>query len=105
MRRRLAAILCLLSLFAVQSAVAAAQSQPVAVCRSDDGRTLTARFDIAGRSARVTLPDGETLTLPLALSASGARYSNGASTYWEHHGSARFERGEVLVFEGKCLDD
>ncbi|MBI5518794.1 MAG: MliC family protein [Desulfovibrio sp.] len=48
------------------------------------------------------LPGGETLTLPLALSASGARYSDGESTYWEHHGSARFERGDVVVFEGRC---
>ena len=41
-------------------------------------------------TAHVTLPD-TVLHLPLALSASGARYSDGRYTLWEHQGTARLE--------------
>jgi membrane-bound inhibitor of C-type lysozyme len=108
MRIRFAAAFCLLLLLTAQPAPAASGSspaadQPSAVYRTEDGRRLTARFDIPGRTVRITLPGGQTLTLPLAVSASGARYSDGASTFWEHHGRARFERGDVVIFEGECV--
>ncbi len=47
------------------------------------------RFTVAyrGDSAIVAIP-GDTLTLPRAVSASGARYSDGTSTFWEHQGAA-----------------
>jgi membrane-bound inhibitor of C-type lysozyme len=41
-------------------------------------------------TAYVKLP-GRDLRLPLARSASGARYSDGAHTLWEHQGTARLE--------------
>lgn len=66
-----------------------------------DGRQLRARFDIPGKRVRVTLPDGARLTLPLALSASGARYSDGRATFWEHHGDVRVERDGKLIFKGR----
>jgi membrane-bound inhibitor of C-type lysozyme len=41
-------------------------------------------------TAYVKLPDEE-LRLPIARSASGARYSDGEHTLWEHQGTARLE--------------
>jgi putative lipoprotein len=34
---------------------------------------------------------GTTFRLPLAMSGSGARYSDGKTTFWEHAGEASFE--------------
>jgi membrane-bound inhibitor of C-type lysozyme len=44
-------------------------------------------------TAYVKLP-GRDLRLPLARSASGARYSDGEHTLWEHQGTARLELPE-----------
>jgi membrane-bound inhibitor of C-type lysozyme len=59
--------------------------------RCDDGRDLRAAFDrIDPPRARVER-DGARWILPLQRSASGARYSDGAVTFWEHQGEARLE--------------
>ena len=34
---------------------------------------------------------GQTFHLPVAMSGSGARYSDGKTTLWEHQGEATFE--------------
>jgi membrane-bound inhibitor of C-type lysozyme len=34
---------------------------------------------------------GQTFHLPVAMSGSGARYSDGKTTIWEHQGTAAFE--------------
>lgn len=83
------------------SALFAAEKDPVAVYVSEQGQRLTARFDIPGKKVRIVLPSGKTLTLPQAMSGSGARYSNGAQTFWEHQGSAIYEEGETLLFKGR----
>lgn len=77
------------------------EKEPVAVYVSEQGQRLTACFDIPGKKVRVVLPSGKTLTLPQAMSGSGARYSNGAQTFWEHQGSAIYEEGGTLLFEGR----
>lgn len=82
-------------------AAAASEASPAAAYVSTQGQRLAARFDIPGKTVRLTLPDGRTLTLPLAVSGSGARYSNGEQTFWEHQGSAIFEERGVLLFEGR----
>ena len=82
-------------------ALPAVVAMPEAVYLSSQGQRLAARFDIPGKTVRLTLPDGRTLTLPLAVSGSGARYSNGAQTFWEHQGGAIFEERGVLLFEGR----
>jgi len=82
-------------------ALFAGDKDPLAVYVSDQGQRLTARFDIPGKKVRLVLPGGKTLTLPQAMSGSGARYSNGAQTFWEHQGSAIYEEGETLLFEGR----
>ena len=72
--------------------------------RSGDGKTVAASFDLGRNLVTVTLPDGRSVTLPAALSASGARYSDGKETFWEHQGSGRFFTGETLLFEGMLQD-
>lgn len=71
-----------------------------AVYRSADGKTASATFDLEQDQVTVTLPDGRTVTLPAAPSASGARYSSTSETFWEHQGSARFFSGDTIIFEG-----
>ena len=48
------------------------------------------RVEYRADSAFVTLTD-TSLALPLAISASGARYSDGVSTAWEHQGTLDLE--------------
>jgi membrane-bound inhibitor of C-type lysozyme len=65
----------------------------VYVCGSD---RMAVRYEgmesLAGAThAQLTLPNGDSVRLPHAASASGARYSNGAVTLWEHQGTARIE--------------
>ena len=48
--------------------------------------------DYAPDAKSVTLyAEGQTFQLPLAMSGSGARYSDGKTTLWEHQGEATFE--------------
>lgn len=54
--------------------------------RCDGGAAFSVRF---GNDAAEVFAGGQLYTLPAAVSASGARYSNGAVEYWEHQGTAR----------------
>jgi membrane-bound inhibitor of C-type lysozyme len=48
--------------------------------------------DYAPDAKSVTLyTQGQTFHLPIAVSGSGARYSDGKTTIWEHQGQAQFE--------------
>ena len=73
----------------------------IAAYVSSRGERLTARFDMKAKKVTLTLPGGKSLTLPEAVSASGARYSDGKMTFWEHHGTATLFKGESAIFEGK----
>lgn len=64
------------------------------------GEQMAAQFDLPARTVTVTLPNGHIVTLPAAVSASGARYSNGKETFWEHQGIGRFFVKDELRFEG-----
>jgi len=75
-----------------------------AVYRSSGGKTLSACFDNKQGRVSLVLPDGRKITLPVAVSGSGARYSNEKETFWEHQGVGRFFVGETLVFEGTLKD-
>lgn len=87
------------------SVTAAGPRVNIASYRSPAGEVLTAAFDLDLDRVRVTLPDGRRVTLPLAPSGSGARYSDGTETFWEHQGTGRFSRGETLLFEGALLPE
>jgi len=60
---------------------------------SDKGEILTATFDNKKETVEVKLPDGKVVMLPRAISASGARYSNGHETFWEYHGEGSTHGG------------
>lgn len=74
--------------------------QVSAVYRAADGRQLRACFDLKHQQVTVRLPDGVLVQLPAALSGSGARYSDGTRTFWEHQGAGRYFEGDALLFEG-----
>ncbi len=77
------------------------KQQVAATYLADDGRQVDACFDLPAKRVTVRLPDSTVLTLPVAISGSGARYSNGGKTFWEHQGTGRLMEGEKLLFEGK----
>lgn len=53
-----------------------------------DTLSFTVRY--RGDNAIVQMAE-RTVNLPRAVSASGARYTDGTWTYWEHQGTARLE--------------
>ena len=72
-----------------------------AIYISQEGARLEASFDTKANTMAITLPSGRSITLPRAISGSGARYSNERETFWEHHGEASYWIGEKRVFQGK----
>lgn len=69
----------------------AAPSKPPIVARFDcDTLALTATFH--DDRVVIEVPEQPSLTLPHAVSASGARYSNGTDTFWNKGREATFER-------------
>jgi predicted secreted protein len=95
-----------LQTFELIVAVAAAGPRIAAAgYRSATGEMLKASFDLDRNKVTVTLPDGRSVALPAAPSASGARYSNGTETFWEHQGIGRFFREETVLFEGALLPE
>ena len=61
----------------------------VSVTWDCDGTMIPVRF--MNDAMLMDLPDGTSVTLPLAMSGSGSRYTNGTVTYWEHQRTARIE--------------
>jgi len=55
------------------------------------GFALEARF--AGDTVRLTLPGDPVMVLPLAVSAPGARYADGATMFWT--------KGDEVMFESR----
>ncbi len=78
----------------------AATGQTPATYTAAGGERLDACFDQANDKVTLRRSGGETITLPSAISASGARYSDGSRTFWEHQGAGRYFSGEKLLFEG-----
>ncbi|MFK0570521.1 MliC family protein [Endozoicomonas sp.] len=64
-------------------------------CENGFHFTTSVEGDPEGVSARVFLP-GETVRLPVVVSASGARFSNGKVTYWSSKDEA------LLAYNGKA---
>ena len=64
--------------------------------RNQKGEQFVARYgalsDNSLRFVKVTMPDGRELTLPQAVSASGARYTDEHDfVWWEHQGTVRVD--------------
>lgn len=64
---------------------ATAPSGPRADWRCDGGAAFSVRF---ANDAAEVFAGGQVYNLPIAVSGSGARYSNGTVEYWEHQGRA-----------------
>jgi membrane-bound inhibitor of C-type lysozyme len=75
-----------------------------AVYRSATGETMTAQFDTGTDTAEIRLPNGRRVILPRARSGSGARYSDGKETFWEHQGEGSYWTGEALIFQGRVQE-
>ncbi|WOD41229.1 MliC family protein [Nodosilinea sp. E11] len=60
------------------------------------GETITAQL-IGTEEAVVTLPDQEPVTLPATEAASGARYSDGTTTFWNKGDEALVEVDDAVV--------
>ncbi len=63
-----------------------------------DGVTIEAVFDNDAQTVTVTLPDG-TLELPQVVSASGARYSDGTTTFWTKGDGAFVQVNDETVID------
>lgn len=70
----------------------------VATFACPDGISIEAVFDNATDTVTVTLPD-DTVTLPRVESASGARYSDGTTTFWNHGDEVLVEVDGKTVYE------
>ena len=66
-----------------------------------DGTSLDTVFDNDAQTVTVALPDG-TVTLPRAESASGARYSDGTTTFWNKGDEALVEVNGEIVYQ-ECV--
>ena len=68
------------------------------LCR--DGTTVRARYYIDAQSVDLTVGDSaEPVRLPVAMSGSGARYTDGAYELWEHQGKARVTLPSGTVYD------
>jgi membrane-bound inhibitor of C-type lysozyme len=101
MRRYSAFALCLIF---TAGLACAHRDEPVAtaVYVNPEGKTISAVFHSGGKGGKVVvrMTDGREITLPLAISASGARYSDGKVTFWEHQDKATVSEGNTVLFEG-----
>lgn len=73
---------------------------------ADNGEHVQAEYrgDVPGDAEyTVTLhfADGRRSQLPLAISASGARYAAGDEEWWEHQGEVRYVVDAQLLFVGR----
>jgi len=58
---------------------------------------------MGSRHGATTFPRQNTGPVNLAISASGARYTNGTAEWWEHQGEATYEVGGSNIFRGKIM--
>jgi len=72
---------------------------------AEDGSVLSAEFNNNNSTVTVNMPDGTSSLLNSAPSASGARFSDGSLTFWEHQGEATVTRDETPVFKGTASND
>jgi len=86
---------------AVQGCACPCRIQPQYVFDCGGGRIASVEYR---RKADLMLLEyaGEVFRLPRAVSASGARYSDGHMTFWEKGGTAFLER-DGQVIESKCV--
>lgn len=77
-------------------------SRIMVIYLSDNRGKLKAVFDNVHDLVEVTLPNGRQINLPRGISASGARFTDGKETFWEHHGEGSYWVDEELIFRGNA---
>ena len=75
---------------------------------SANGEAVTAVYFKEGitwdhATVQLFFPDKTQARLNLAISASGARYTNETAEWWEHQGEATYDVGGTNVFRGKIM--
>jgi len=98
------------TLLVLAASVPSADAQPPAAPREirahfscSGDKTIDATFVVGNpASVRLALSDGRTLSLPQALSASGARYANGDESvvFWNKGNTAFIEEGGKTTYAG-----
>ena len=68
-----------------------------------DGTSLDTVFDNDAHTVTVALPDGR-VTLPQVESGSGAKYSDGTTTFWNKGDEAMVEVNDETVYQN-CVAD
>jgi membrane-bound inhibitor of C-type lysozyme len=69
----------------------------------DAGKNFTAEFTDEGPDGSVNLTlDGQTLTLPRVPAGSGAKYSDGQTTFWTQGDEGFIEAGGEMTYEN-CI--
>lgn len=64
------------------------------------GETVSAEY-FSDERVQLQFADGRRRQLPLAVSASGARYALGDEEWWEHQGEARYFVRDQVMFVGR----
>ncbi len=69
---------------------------------SDGDNTLLVNFDLKNNTVSFTYLTIDQITLPIAISASGARYANNDESivFWEHQGEAVIINNGMEIFRG-----
>jgi len=75
---------------------------------SAKGEAVTAIYSQDGGipdhgTVRLYFPDKTEARLNLAISASGARYTNESAEWWEHQGEATYNVGGTNLFRGRIM--
>lgn len=85
----------------------APSAETAAAVYSDGVTTVEATFDNAAGAVTFTHPDVGTVTLPQAVSASGARYANEDESivFWEHQDEATITKDGAEIFRGAIQRD
>lgn len=87
--------------FMVSGCACTCRVKPEFVFDCGNGRDLKVEYVENADAMRIEY-SGEVFRLPRAISASGARYSDGRVTFWEKGGTAFLERDGRIV-EQKCV--
>lgn len=83
-----------------QRAVGAAAVVGTGVFVADDGQSVRAVYR-DDDSVTLTFADGREEVLHIAISGSGARYTQGDREWWEHQGEATYSVDGQVMFRGK----
>ena len=78
-------------------------SDPITVVYADGSITVAATYDKDEETVTFAYNSLGTVTLPRAVSASGARYAtlDESIVFWEHQGEATISQGGKVVFQGR----